>query len=67
MHFKLFYDYLSIEKLKQEDIQVHLYSLGTTLIYAFYVLFCSILVGRIILSMYNLIQPVTTLSGTLQT
>ena len=39
MHFKLFYDYLLIKTLKQEDIQVYFYSVGTTLIYAFYVFF----------------------------
>ena len=39
MHFKLFYDYLLIRTLKQEDIQVYFYSVGTTLIYAFYVFF----------------------------
>ena len=39
MHFKLFYYYLLIKTLKQEDIQVHFYSVGTTLIYAFYVFF----------------------------
>ena len=42
MHFKVFYDiiyYLSIETLKQEDIQVDLYSVGTTLLYVSYVFF----------------------------
>ena len=39
MHFKLFYDYLLIKTIKHEDIQVYFYSVGTTLIYAFYVFF----------------------------
>ena len=41
MHFKVFYDYyyLSTETLKQEDIQVHLYSVGTLLLYVSYVFF----------------------------
>ena len=72
MHFKVFYDnyYLSIETLKQEDIQVDLYSVGTTLLYVSYAFFTAFQQGsdlQIILSMYNLLQPVTTLSGKLQT
>ena len=40
MHFKVFlWYYLSIETLKQEDIQVDLYSVGTTLLYVSYVFF----------------------------